>query len=131
MKTSGYCKLKLCKRRHTCKRKEDPFKNNTLCWGYKKYINQDKQDYIKYEVLFSDINMNLERIDSPLVNYYLNINKKIEIIKLFFFCRMDIDEIARQLQCSKQYVYNQIKLCKKAISNYIVDERAKKKGKAS
>ena len=114
------CKLKNCKKYKTCKLKKDPFQKKSLCWGYEKYINQDVIKNInQFEVLFSEINLNLDRIDIPLIDYYTNINKKIEIIKLFFFCKMSVDEISQQLHCSKQYIYSQIKICKTIILNHI------------
>jgi len=93
-------------------KKTDPFKNNKLCWGYENYINQDVPKNLRqYEVLFSEINFNLDRINAQLFEP-LPSNKKKEIIKMFFFGRSNINDIAECLQCSPQYIYSILKNCK-------------------
>ena len=106
------CKLRECKKFKTCKQKTDPFKNNKLCWGYENYINQDVPKNLRqYEVLFSEINFNLDRINAQLFEP-LPSNKKKEIIKMFFFGKSNINDIANCLQCSPQYIYTILKNCK-------------------
>ena len=106
------CKLRECKKFKTCKQKTDPFKNNKLCWGYENYINQDAPKNLRqYEVLFSEINFNLDRINAQLFEP-LPSNKKKEIIKMFFFGKSNINDIANCLQCSPQYIYAILKNCK-------------------
>lgn len=106
------CKLRTCKKFKTCKQKTDPFNGGKLCWGYENYINQDVPKNLKqYEVLFSEININLERVNAQLFEP-LPTNKKREIIKMFFFGRSNINDIAECLQCSPQYIYSILKNCK-------------------
>jgi DNA-directed RNA polymerase specialized sigma subunit len=113
------CKLRACKKFKTCKQKTDPFKNGKLCWGYENYINQDIPKNLKqYEVLFSEINLNLERINVRLFEP-LPTNKKKEIIKMFFFGKSNINDIAEYLQCSPQYIYTILKNCKNILLDSI------------
>lgn len=99
------CRLTKCKYQKECKQKNNPFKCNILCRGYEEYVNQD---YInRKEVLFTEINLQIE--NALINNNYMQLDRKKQIIKFFFFYKMPIKKIAEQLYCSEQYVYKIIR----------------------
>ena len=49
-------------------------------------------------------------------------NKKKEIIKMFFFGKSNINDIANCLQCSPQYIYTILKNCKNILLESIKNE---------
>lgn len=113
------CLLKKCKHYKTCTQKKDPFANNSLCQGYFHYVQQDiirdkgSQLEIPISQIIESINVSEEEKETM---YKSGKSKRELIIQMFFFDNQkNIKEIASKLYCSEQYVYSEIRNCKKQL----------------
>lgn len=114
------CKLKKCSEYKDCKLKKDPFKNGKLCKGYLKYVNQDipLRKGNAFELSFTAASVEESFIHEQVVFSGFSDRGKL-IVQLYFFDRLSPADIADQLYCSEQYVYQIIRQCKKFLQAFI------------
>jgi predicted DNA-binding protein YlxM (UPF0122 family) len=125
------CQLKRCSEYQCCQLKDNPFQGNRLCKGYEKYVNQDMilNKGNSWEITFTSANVQEKFLRQQDIFSDLT-DKGRMIIQLYFFDRISTAEIAEQLYCSEQYVYNIIKRCRIYLS-IIISKKPAKKGKKS
>ena len=105
-----------------------------MCKGYKEYINQDVvfKKGSSMEVTFTSANIkehnivDQDDVFQDIFNGFTDRGKMI--VQLYFFDRLTPVDIARQLYCSDQYVYQIIKQCKIYLQA-MIGKKPKQKGK--
>jgi DNA-directed RNA polymerase specialized sigma subunit len=124
------CKLKKCPEYKTCLVKKNPFQNGIPCKGYKDYINQDalRRKGDSLEMSFTSANIRENILQEQLVFTGFSDRAKL-IVQLFFFDRRSPSEIADDLYCSEQYVYQVVRQCKDCLHSFLYREKRQKKRK--
>lgn len=126
------CKLRKCKYYKDCKKKKNPFENNSLCIGYQSYVTQDakRKKGTQIEMPISHALEALHITTEDIEEMY-NSGKTIKqhIVQMFFFDGEDIKTISKELACTEQYVYAVIRHCKKLLLAEAKKKRRKRQTK--
>lgn len=122
------CKLKKCPEYKKCLLKKNPFQDGKICKGYLKYINQDiaKRKGSSFEISFTSANIKEHFLQEQVIFQTFSDRGKL-IIQLYFFDKLSPHDIADQLYCSEQYVYQVIRQCTSFLYMIIGGKKAKKK----
>lgn len=115
-----HCQLKKCPEYKTCLIKKDPFQNGRICKAYRDYINQDipRRKGSSLEISFTSANVK-DHLLQKQIEFSGFSERGKTIIELYFFDRLSVLDIADQLYCSEQYVYQTIKKCKSYLQAFI------------
>lgn len=126
------CKLKKCSEYKTCLLKKNPFQGGVFCKGYKDYINQDipRRKGDSLEMSFTSANIRENFLQDQFMFTGFSDRAKL-IVQLFFFDRLSPAEIANDLYCSEQYVYQIVRQCKDCLHAFLYCEKQQKKRKSS
>ena len=122
------CSEKKCHFFKECNQKNDPYRHNKICPGYKAYVNQDNipQKGYQFEIPFTDINITEQNISSDIPSPFdFSTDTYTRIVQLFFFNRLQPKEISKLLNCSQQRVYKVVKECR----NFLLEKERKKPGR--
>jgi hypothetical protein len=124
------CVLKNCPEYKICTRKKDPFKHDLICLGYYNYITQDskskrgKQFEFNISNSLDSINVSAEELKTI---YESGKTRRQLIIQMFFFDNESVNSISEQLYCTKQYIHQVIKECKKMLLSKTIKKSKLKK----